>query len=273
MKPISLISRRDDTTHGVALHRQIYMVLREEIERGLYPDQSFPSYDMLCSRFGVSRITVRRAVNDLASEGFVEQRQGTGTFVKQRPIGSSRAPSLSIVDQLQRAVPEVKMRVLEVVTEMPPQDVVQQLDLRDGEQAVRILRLRLDGRGEPGGLIDVWVPARLSAGLTRTALRRRGVYEVLMEQGVTFGRVVQMFTATVCDPERAPLLGVSVGAPLLKLLRVIHDNKGRPVQYLISHFPANRASVLMETTGESVNTLSGGMIFLDTPEPDGPNRR
>jgi len=268
MKPINLTTRRDETTQGVALHRQIYMVLRDEIERGLYPDQSFPSYDTLCKRFGVSRITVRRAVNDLASDGLVEQRQGTGTFVRQQRNGSSRAPSLTIMDQLQQAIPEVKVRVLDVATRVPPQDVVQQLGLEDGEQAVRIVRLRLDGRGEPGGLMEVWVPARLGAGLTRTAMRRKAVYEVLIEHGVCFGRVVQLFTATVCDPERAPLLGVAVGAPLLKLLRVIHDKKGRPVQYLISHLPANRASVLMETTGESVNTLSGGMVFLDTPETD-----
>jgi GntR family transcriptional regulator len=254
------------SSQGVALHRQLYMVLRDEIERGLYSTGLLPSYDLLCERFGVSRITVRRAVNDLAAHGVVELQQGKGTVVRQSLKLPLSAPSLTLMDKLRQATPLVNdVRVLEINTQLPPSDIARQLQLGAGAKAVRILRLRINRRKEPGGLMDVWVPADHGAGMTLAAMRRRSAYEVLLDQGVRFGRVVQVFSATVCSPEQALLLEIPVGSPLLKLERVIYDADDRPVLHFVGRMPANRGGVLMETTGDSVNTLTAGMVFVDAP--------
>src|SRR5271169_7105834 len=70
---------------GVPLHRQLFLVLHDEIARGaLAPGDALPTEQTLCDQFGVSRITVRRALADLAEQGYIERRQGVGSFVRQR---------------------------------------------------------------------------------------------------------------------------------------------------------------------------------------------
>jgi DNA-binding transcriptional MocR family regulator len=65
------------TGAGVPLHRQLFLVLHDEIARGvLAPGDALPTEQALCDQFGVSRITVRRALADLADQGYIERRQG-----------------------------------------------------------------------------------------------------------------------------------------------------------------------------------------------------
>ncbi|WP_231124258.1 GntR family transcriptional regulator, partial [Mycobacterium colombiense] len=74
---------------GVPLHRQLYLVLHDEIDRGVIaPGEALPTEQTLCDQFGVSRITVRRALADLAEQGYIERRHGVGSFVRQHdPAG------------------------------------------------------------------------------------------------------------------------------------------------------------------------------------------
>jgi len=109
-------------------------------------------------------------------------------------------------------------------------------------------------------MTDAWVPSSLGAKITAAALKKNALYEVLMGQGVRFGRVVQEISAEAADPRRATHLGSEVGAPLLKVVRLIHDEAERPVQHLVAVMPPERGRVLMEIAGEQINTLSAGYI-------------
>jgi len=71
---------------GVPLHRQLFLVLHDEIARGaLAPGDALPTEQTLGNQFGVSRITVRRALADLAGAGLIERRHGVGSFVCDQP--------------------------------------------------------------------------------------------------------------------------------------------------------------------------------------------
>lgn len=250
---------------GTALHRQIFLVLRDEISRGLFVDGALPNEETLCERFGVSRITVRRALGDLAALGLVERRHGRGTFVRGAALQPRPAPSLSVIDSLRRTATETVVRVVEVVQTVPPADVARLLALPAGEKAVHALRVRSNRKGEPAMLTDVWVPSAIGRRATEAALKKKALYEILMAQGVAFGRVVQEITAVVADPQRAALLRTEVGAPLLKLVRLMHDMEQRPVLHLTAYMVAERASILMEIAGATINTLTAGQIVLDAP--------
>ncbi|RZL93530.1 MAG: GntR family transcriptional regulator [Variovorax sp.] len=250
---------------GTALHRQIFLVLRDEISRGLFPDGALPNEEALCERFGVSRITVRRALADLATQGVVERRHGRGTFVLGVPAQLRPAPSLSVIDSLRKTATETVVQVIEVVQALPPRDVGLLLQLPIGEKAMHALRLRINRKGEPAMLTDAWVPADIGKRATEAALKKKALYEILMAQGVQFGRVVQEISATVGDPQRAGLLRTDVGGPILKLVRLMHDLDERPVLHLTAYMAADRASILMEIAGASVNTLTAGQIVLDGP--------
>lgn len=251
---------------GTSLHRQLFMVLRDEISRGVYgASGALPKEEALCGRFGVSRITVRRALADLATLGFVERRHGLGTFVRaDAPLAARSSPSLSVIDDLRNTAIETDVRVLGVEQVAPSPDVAALLQLAAGERAVHALRLRsIDG--VPVMLTEAWVPLDLGQRITTAQLRRKALYEILMDQGVEFGRVVQEFSAQVADPQCARWLRCDVGSPLLKLVRLMHDRQARPVQHLTALLTAERSRILMDIPGASVNTLSAGQIVHDLP--------
>lgn len=250
---------------GTALHRQLFLVLRDEITRGVYAETgALSKEEALCERFGVSRITVRRALSELAALGLVERRHGLGTFVRaDMPAGRS-SPSLSVIDGLRKAALETDVEVLEVTTAVPPADIAQLLQLAPGEQAVHALRLR-SIKGAPVMLTDAWVPAALGKRVSAAALRKHALYEILMAQGVKFGRVVQEITAQAADPAYAGWLRTEVGAPLLKLVRLLHDPESRPVQYITVYLSPERSRILMDISADKVNTLSAGQFVHDVP--------
>ena len=250
---------------GTALHRQMFLVLNDEIGRGMFPDGALPNEQTLGERFSVSRITVRRALADLAAAGVVERRHGRGTFVREGRLPARPSPSLSVIDSLRQTATQTVVQVLEVVRTGPPLDVAKLLQLAPGATAVHALRLRLNGEGAPAMLTDAWVPAALGKFATAAALKKNALYEILMAQGVQFGRVVQEISAVAGDPVRAGLLRTEIGAPLIKMVRLMHDREQQPVLHLTAYLVAERASIWMEADASAVNTLSAGQIVFDRP--------
>lgn len=255
---------------GTSLHRQLFVVLRDEILRGVFTTGLLPKEETLCERFGVSRITVRRALADLAAQGMVERRHGRGTFVRtdQLPLVRER-PSLTLIDSLRQAAIDTQVQVLQVENTMAPRDVAAMLQLAPGEKAVHALRLRSIG-DTPVMLTDAWVPADLGKRVTIHSLRQKALYEILLEQGVKFGRVIQEITAEVSDPVRAKLLQTEVGMPLLKIVRVIHDLQARPVQFITVTMTPERSRILMDIPGSTVNTLSAGQFVHEVQAKSSP---
>lgn len=247
---------------GTSLHRQVFNVLRDEIGRGVYAGTgALPKEEAICERFGVSRITVRRALADLAAQGLVERRHGLGTFVTEQTAGR-QAPSLSLVDSLRKAAQDTQVKVIEVSQAEAPPDIAAQLQLAPGERALHALRLRSMDR-RPVMLTDAWIPAAMSTGVSAAALRKHALYELLMNQGVRFGSVVQEISAQLADPTLAGLLDLEVGAPLLKLLRLMHNQANEPVLHIAIYLSPERSRILMDFQGDNVNTLVTGQIVHD----------
>lgn len=252
--------------NGVSLHRQVFVMLRDEIQRGVYGNAgALPTEESLCRRFDVSRITVRRALNDLAVEALVERRQGVGTFVCGGLRQPRSLPSLTMIEGLRKTVAETQVRVLSVNRMVPPAEPAAFLRLGPDAKAVNALRLRSIG-STPVMLTDAWVPLDLGKFVTATALRNRPLYKILIDQGVSLGQVVQEITAVIADPTRAAALGVAVGMPLLRLVQLMHGEDGKPLEYLTVYLDAARSRILMGFQTDEINTLRAGQIVHDVPD-------
>jgi GntR family transcriptional regulator len=248
---------------GTSLHRQVFLVLRDEITSGAYSATgALPREVDLCERFGVSRITVRHALADLAALGLVERRHGLGTFVRHDLPAVPQVPTLGVVDSLRETAAQTQVKVLKVEQALPPAEVTEVLHIAEGERAMHAVRLRTM-EGVPLLVTDAWVPASLGSGVSTTMLRKRALYEVLQDQGVQFGRVIQELSSVLADPERARLLEIEVGSPLLKMSRLMHDSENRPVLRLVAWMAADRCRVLMDIPSDAVNTLSAGQFVYD----------
>ena len=244
---------------GTSLHRQLFLVLRDEITSGVYSATGALPREMdLCERFGVSRITVRRALADLSSAGLVERRHGLGTFVRPDLPAVAQAPTLGVLESLRQTAVQTEVKVLRVQQVVPPREVAAVLRIGEGEKAMHAVRLR-SMHGVPLLVTDAWVPAQLAHDVSASLLRKQALYQVLQAQGVRFGRVIQELSAVLADPERAHLLDLEVGSPLLKMTRLMHDDADSPVLRLVAWMAGDRCRVLMDIPADTVNTLSAGL--------------
>ncbi len=250
---------------GTALHRQIFLVLRDGIVQGTYPPGSaLPKEETLVQLFGVARATVRRALADLETEGLVRRRHGTGTFVLEGLSTGANMPTLGFVDELRQTGQNTEVRVIVVEAVAPPPRVRAFLQISHNEVAVHAIRVRM-AKSTPLMVTEAWVPKDVGQGITAAALKKKPMYEVLNGLGVVFGRVVQEISAESADPYKADLLQCELSTALIRLTRLMHDRSGRPIEHLTAHMTPQHSRILMEIPGDAIDTLSAGHI-IHNPE-------
>jgi GntR family transcriptional regulator len=261
---------------GTALHRQLYMVLRDEIARGVYAATGvLPKEEALSERFDVSRITVRRALADLAALGLVERRHGRGTFVNAGQQQAPTTPSLGVLDSLRKIATETDVHLVHAERVPPFPGIAALLQLAPAEAALHVFRVR-SSHGVPVMFTEAWVPGIVGQRITPAAMRKHPLYEIMQNLGVQFGRVVQEITAQTASPDVATHLQVEIGAPLIKLVRLMHDHETRPVQHLTTLLPPDRSRILMDIPGERIDTFDVGRIVHDVhpgARTEAPQRR
>jgi GntR family transcriptional regulator len=206
---------------------------------------ALPSEAELGREYGVSRVTVRRALELLRDEGLVSARQGVGWFVAVDPVRQSLGRVTTIEAALEAAGADAARRVLEFTFETAPPDVAKTLDLPADGEVLRVTRLNL-ADGEPFAIVTVWVAAALGAPLSRADVERSTFYDLLPLQGVEPGRVMQSITAVAADRATAEHLGVPTGSPVLACRRVTYDRHGDAVIVAEHRYAAHLTALEVE---------------------------
>jgi GntR family transcriptional regulator len=247
---------------GVPLHRQLFLVLHDEIARGaLASGDALPTEQALCDQFGVSRITVRRALADLAEQGYIERRQGVGSFVRQSGRSDEAPPTGSYMDGLRQAQFQTSIDVVEHDTRTPPSLIGDALGVT--AEMLHILRVRRERRTrEPLMITEAWLPTDLADTLTSSALRRTPLYELLATAGVVVDRMQHEITAEIAGPRNAGLLNTAIGSALLRVNRLAFV-AGAPHHYVSILLSPNRSRVLMSQTAAELQTGDGLAIAHD----------
>lgn len=247
---------------GELLHRQLFLALREQIKRGVYAEGAvIPPEDQLCELFGVSRITVRRAVADLVSAGWVERRQGLGTFVTHSSITMPQA-SVTLAESLMKRSKETQVAVLDVSLRVPPLDIAKVLDVPAQSRAVCASRVR-SAEGVPLIAMDTWIVEKHAAPVTAEALKGHTIPDLLASVGVKLGRVSEEISAVAADPHVARLLEVEVGSPLLRIFRVVHDHRHKPIVQQTSHLAPERSRLVFELENASAKSVYEARLIHD----------
>jgi GntR family transcriptional regulator len=206
------------------------------IESGrLVPGSLLPSETQLAERYGVTRMTVRHAINGLVRDGFVVRQQGRGTFVLPRRLHDRRLQRLtSFTEDMAAEGCEVVTRVL-VQEDIPaPPDIAAQLGLNKGAHVISLARLRL-ADGGPVALQHSWIPYGLCPSLAREPLLDGSLYKSLDHRyGIVPRRAEQRITAVSATKEQARLLQVPVHAPLLHAERRTYDGSNTAIEYVRS---------------------------------------
>ena len=206
---------------------------------------ALPSEAELGQRHGVSRVTVRRALELLREEGLVTSRRGAGWFVATDPVRQPLGLVTTIESALEAAGAKPERRVLEFGFEPAAPDLAKVLDLAADAEVLRVRRLNL-ADDEPFALVTVWLPASLGRHVSRADVERATFYDLLPLHGVEAGRVVQTITATSADRDEARRLGTDAGDPLLACHRVTYDRHGAAVMVSEHRYPAQSTALEVE---------------------------
>lgn len=227
--------------------RRLALLLRERIASGeIAPGARLPGEPALALEHGVSRVTVRRALDTLASDGLIDRRVGSGTFVREpdapRPIVADFSNMLTHLVEMGR---RTGVRLLAFAYVQPPEAVAQALGLKAGERSQRSVRVRLID-GQPFSYLTTHVPERIGLTYSEADLAAVPLLTLLERSGTAIERASQTIGATLAGPDVAEALGLEIGSPLLALTRVVFGPDGRGVEHLQALYRPDRYSFQME---------------------------
>lgn len=222
-------------------YHQVYSVIRGWIFDGTYgPGAKLPAEGELCAKFGVSRITSRKAIDLLVAEGLLTRSQGKGTFVAE-DIGG--APNIGDMDQLIRKTTRLakkskitEVRIREVRAE---EDVCRDLSLRKGSKVREISFVRTVD-GAPTGYRISYMPLDVAPDIGIEELKTDQMLTILERHGVLISGARQLIGASLADPKKATLLNTYVGAPLVRIRLIVQDEDGRAVERSTAYYLAER---------------------------------
>lgn len=224
---------RLDPSARVPLYHQLFVILRNRIYGGeLSPGDLVPGEQDLCGEFGVSRITAKRALNELADAGLVIRERGKGTRVVKRP------PPPTVTSTIEGWLENISLmgiatsaRVLDFGYVPASEDIGNALEVAQGTKVQRAVRVRVLN-GEPMSFLVTYVPSDIGHQFDREDLNTRPLLHLLERAGVEVASARQTISATVADPDVAGALEIHAGAPLIEVRRVVRDASGRPVEYI-----------------------------------------
>lgn len=242
-----------DENSGTPLYQQIYDVLKAKILDGsIEQNTKLPAEQDITKVLGISRITVKRAMNELAIAGLVRRQRGNGTVV----IYDASAPTVkgsfeTLIDGLTRMGVETEVQLLDCTMGTASPAISESLNLPKGALVQRIVRLRkLDD--EPFSYLITYIPDDVADAYDDSELANQSLIELLERAGHAPMEAEQTISAIAAEPAVAAVLGVAPGSPLLRIHRIMKDGSGRPVQNITAHYRADRFEYHMRMTRNKI---------------------
>ena len=241
------------------LYHRVYLLLRERITNGTYASgETLPSEAELMNTLGVSRITVQRALNTLASEGFVTRARGRGTTVTHdataqqldRPIAASMSGLLVNLSNIGHGT---TVKLIHFGYQRASRSVAHSLGLEPGTSIQKATRVRLL-RGEPFSQSVSHVIEEVGRSYSRKELETQTLVSLIQRTRVIH-RVEQSIVSTLADDTQARLLQTHVGAPLLKLSRVFYDPENVPINFAEIYYHPDRFEFRVTWTRDADNQM------------------
>ena len=217
-----------DRSSPMPLYFQLSQAMEQAITEGRLPAGSKLENELLLAQhYGLSRPTVRRAVQELVDKGLLVRKRGVGTQVIQPHVRRS-VELTSLYDDLARGGEAPSTEVLSLERVPAPADVAIELDVAAGEDVVALRRLRRT-RGEPLAILTNFLPGRFEP--TAVELTERGLYRYLRDQGVHLRVAHQRIGARLARADESRLLGEPPRSALLTMQRTAFDDNGVPVEH------------------------------------------
>lgn len=225
---------------------QIHNQLREQIEGGKWQvGEKIPAERELATTFGVSRMTLRQAIQTLVDEGVLERRVGAGTYVASRKVQEKMAGVTSFTDLMKAAGKVATSKTISYHLTVPSQTELEKLQLNAGEQVLRMERIRY-GSGVPICYEVATIPAGLIEGFSKEEVTS-SFYRTLAERAHHYpGHATQQVSATNATEKIAEYLKIRRGDALLRMTQISYLQDGRPFEYVHTQYVGSRFEFVLE---------------------------
>lgn len=220
-------------------HERLSDLLREEILGGhLRPGDQIPGELELATQYGVSRSTVRRALDTLSNANLVRRHQGKGTFVSEQGVshvlGDLRSFTETIRD-LGMTPGVTNTRIM-----VDPGAPAEARKFLPGAHLWLVERVRT-ANGQPFGFMQSWLPDALASDITPELLTEtQSLYDILATKNRRPAEATETISAEGAGDVESRALDVPVGTPLLTMCRWTSDRNGRPIEFVRSTSPGDR---------------------------------
>lgn len=236
--------------------RRLYLLLRDAIVSGeLSAGSRLPSEPALAEQHKVSRVTLRKVLEQLAQEKLIIRKAGAGTFVASRSIEQPMVADLSdLLSQLVNMGSSTQVKLLSFGYGPAPAQVANALNLPDGAIVQSSIRVRHVDEA-PFSYLTVYVPEKLGRQYSRSDLAQTPLITLLERSGIVLSRASQVVRAALAGPEVAEALEVEIGSPLLSIVRTISDENGTGIEYLHGLYRPDRYAFQLDLvrTGNAGN--------------------
>ncbi|MDX1621932.1 MAG: GntR family transcriptional regulator [Nitriliruptorales bacterium] len=253
-------------------YAQLARILREEIEQGRWePGDLLPSEAKLCETYGISRTAVRQALDELVDEGLVQKEKGRGTFVSQPKVADFVVQELrGFFEEMTRRGEEVRTDVLGLEVVDAPPDVVPELQLRMGDECVRLDRIRrIDST--PIVVVRTHLPASRFGAIAERDMREASLYRILSDEfDVHPGGGRRRFEAVTADDDVADALGIDPGGAVLKLTAVNFDQDDVPFEHFVAWYRGDLTA--FDVLVEPASGHPDAVLDVDTRTDGGQSR-
>lgn len=233
-----------DKAIPVPLYYQLKEWVLSEIKKGTYKSGGLiPTEKELSESFQISRTTVRQAITELVSEGWLYRVKSKGTFVSQPKINQDFVRKVeSFNDQIIRSGMTPSTEVLECSTQKATDEIARNLEIQVNSQVIYLHRKRL-ADGEPIVTVKTYLPHDKCAFVLGRNLEEERLYSILGEQEETrIFRVHRLIEAVEARTADVNLLDIRRGKPIQHFTSVGFNAYGRPIEYSLARYRGDRNS-------------------------------
>ena len=218
-----------DRNAPVPLYFQVSSRLEAAIRSGAIPAGARLQNEIaVAQRLGISRPTIRRAIQEVVGKGLLVRRRGIGTQVVQGLV-TREVELTSLYEDLKSSEREPSTRVLEHEVILATEEVSRSLGVVVGDDVLYLRRQRSTD-GVPVAILANYLPAEF-ADVSLEQLEAKGLYQILRARGVTIKIAKQKMGARRAHGDESDLLEIDKGGPVLTMQRIAYDNSGRAIEF------------------------------------------
>lgn len=231
---------------GSPVYIQIHNQLRQNIEDGKWQvGTKIPAERELAAEFHVSRMTLRQAIQALVDEGILERRVGAGTFVANQKVQEKMSGVTSFTELMQAAGKTPASKTISYHLTIPSQTEIEKLALQDGDQVLRMERVRY-GNDVPICFEIATIPAKLVDNFSKEEVTT-SFYRTLEKKAKLYpGHAIQHISATKATEKIANYLQIKRGDALLRMTQLSYLQDGRPFEYVHTQYVGSRFEFVFE---------------------------